>query len=143
MLCIQNVANIYRKNAFRRVLAAADAFAERVSDAPKPAAAAAAATAMTAAAGHDPIAALPLRRSLRLFDESIDFSLEASVPDPTPFEAKLREMLTAHDEFILTAGEHEAGHGIMSEVAAFALVSESGNLDTEQEREQVYIYIYI
>ena len=130
MLCIQNVANIYRKNAFRRILSAAGAFAEKVTDAPKQPA------APLPAPAADLVATLPLRRSLKVFDESIDFSLEASVPDPIPFEAKLREMLTAHDEFILTPEEHEAGHRLMTEVAAFSLVSESGNLDTEQEREQ-------
>jgi hypothetical protein len=140
MLCIQNVANIYRKNAFARILACAGT----IGDKDGPAAAADTAAAAAAAepggrlgrAADAAVMALPLWRSLKLFDEHIDFSLEASVPDPIPFEAKLREMLTAHDEFILTPAQHEAGHSLMSEVAAFALVSESGNLDTEQEREQ-------
>ena len=138
MLCIQNVANIYRKNAFARILACAGTIGDK--DGPAAAADAAAAAAEPGGrlvrAADAAVMALPLRRSLKLFDEHIDFSLEASVPDPIPFEAKLREMLTAHDEFILTPAQHEAGHSLMSEVAAFALVSESGNLDTEQEREQ-------
>ncbi len=125
MLCIQNVANIYRKNAFARLAASAGSFATRITDPPA-----------AADGGARDVMGLPLRRSLKVFDESIDFSLEASVPDPVPFEAKLREMLASHDEFILTPEQHAVGHGILCEVAAFSMVSEAGSLETEQEREQ-------
>lgn len=78
-------------------------------------------------------AKLSLVKSLKVFDERIDFSLEAAVPDPVPFEAKLRGMLDDHDSFILSEEQHAVGHSVLSEVGAFALVSESVNrLDTEQ-----------
>mmetsp|Transcript_74196 Transcript_74196/g.197960 ORF Transcript_74196/g.197960 Transcript_74196/m.197960 type:complete len:3050 (-) Transcript_74196:601-9750(-) len=125
MLCLQNVANIYRKNAFARVLGGVEEFGSGPVDQRYP-----------PVAAEGSVMNLPLRRSLRIFDEHIDFSLEASVPDPIPFEKKLREMLTTHDDLILTSAEHALGHALMEEVSAFALVSEAGNLDTEQEREQ-------
>jgi hypothetical protein len=45
----------------------------------------------------DFISTLKPSESLRVFDESIDFSLEAGVPDPLPFETKLRNMLDQHE----------------------------------------------
>jgi hypothetical protein len=83
------------------------------------------------------IDALPLRRSLAVFEEGIDHSLEAAVPDPIPFEEKLRGMLDAHDAFLLTESEHAVGLSVLQEVGQFALLGDSANrLDTEQEREQ-------
>ncbi len=120
MLCLQNISNIYRKNAFARILAAglAEHEASMIVD-HKP--------------GTKDPSKLPLVQSLRVFDEKIDFSLEAAVPDPVPFEAKLRGMLDDHDEFILSEEQHAVGHSVLSEVGQFALVSESVNrLDTEQ-----------
>ncbi len=38
--------------------------------------------------------------ALHVFDETIDFSLEASVPDPVPFETKLRTLLDEHVDFL-------------------------------------------
>jgi hypothetical protein len=83
------------------------------------------------------IDALPLRRSLAVFSEPIDHSLEAAVPDPIPFEDKLRGMLDAHDAFLLRECEHAVGLSVLQEVGQFALLGDSANrLDTEQEREQ-------
>jgi hypothetical protein len=74
--------------------------------------------------------------ALELFNESIDFSLEAGVPDPVPFEKKLRSMLDVHEQF-LQPSQHVIGHHIMKIVGQFAMLENSANrLDTEQEREQ-------
>ena len=41
------------------------------------------------------------RSGLSVFEEDIDFSLEAAVPDPMPFGAKLRSLLDDNEPFIL------------------------------------------
>lgn len=75
--------------------------------------------------------------ALELFLEPIDFSLEAAVPDPVPFDQRLRNMLERHDNFILTQEEHEIGHGVLEEVGRFQMLEASStSLETEQEREQ-------
>ena len=75
-------------------------------------------------------------RSLRLFDEKIDFTLAAGVSDPLPFEDKLRSMLEEHAPFIRKE-QHETGSQIMEMVGQFSMVDRSANrLDQEQEREQ-------
>lgn len=81
MLCLQNIGNLYRKNAFK-ILA------------------------------NKETEALPnvtTDDALAVFDESIDFSLEAGVPDPVPFEQKLRSMLVKQEKFLLPE-QHKLGH---------------------------------
>ena len=73
---------------------------------------------------------------MKLFDEDIDFSLEAGVPDPLPFEEKLRSMLEDHDPFI-ESHQHAIGNSIMEMVGQFSMIEGSANrLEQEQEREQ-------
>lgn len=45
----------------------------------------------------------------QVFNEDIDFGLEASVPDPKSFDQKLRDMLEIHEAF-LQAREHAIGN---------------------------------
>ena len=74
--------------------------------------------------------------SLAVFDEPIDFSLDAGVPDPVPFETKLRDLLETHEQ-VLEPSQHAIGHSIMMVVGQFSMIEGSANrLDTEQEREQ-------
>ena len=83
------------------------------------------------------IVSLDESRGLNIFDENIDFSLGTTVPDPLPFGDKLRNLLEAHGEFILTTREHEIGQKILKQVGRVSTLRRSGNrLDTEQEREQ-------
>ena len=78
-----------------------------------------------------------MTRGLDIFDESIDFSLGTTVPDPLPFGDKLRNLLEDHGEFIVTIEEHEVGQKILTQVGRFSSIRRSSNrLDTEQEREQ-------
>jgi hypothetical protein len=140
MLCVQNASNIYRKNAFRRILSGAEPFCtgefkEADRDAPS-----ANAPRDEAGGGEKDVETLPLLPSLKVFDEAIDFSLEAAVPDPIPFADKLRHLLTSHFEFIVSEEQHKIGHQLMTEVNEFTCASESNgddgaNLDTQQERE--------
>ena len=75
--------------------------------------------------------------SLRVFLEDIDFSLEAAVPDPVPFDQRLSNMLHKHANFIVTPDEHKAAFTVMEEVGRFAMLEASStSLETEQEREQ-------
>lgn len=89
MLCLQNIGNLYRKNAFKCLTN------KNVSN--------------STVDPADPLSALTMEDSLKVFDESIDFSLEAGVPDPLPFEKKLRSMLDEHESFLLPE-QHKIGH---------------------------------
>lgn len=111
MLCVQNIANLYRKNAFASILSGREKLiSSSVENSDKSA--------------------------LDLFSESIDFSLEASVPDPVPFELKLRTMLEDHEAFLLPH-QHAIGHGVLKLVGQFSMIEGAANkLDTQQEREQ-------
>ena len=159
MLCIQNMSNLYRKNAFKCLLQKMKTFTEGVRGGSSPsvtedaaaegsevtestpAAPPVAAVAAIAAADSPPPLqspqspkpllsisipgpdAQPIHKSasseslcsavaqdfiqtldedaaLLLFDEPIDFSLEAGVPDPLPFEQKLRAMAEENDAFL-------------------------------------------
>ena len=157
MLCVQNVANVYRKNAFLDVTDNTDLLCH----AHKPNTAAAAAAAASEAGDDkdgdkndakkaedgedgdgddvvDPDKTVDPARSMAVFDEIIDFSLEAAVPDPVPFEDKLRGMLEDHDEFIRTPAQHKIGQAVLVEVGQFSMLNTgaANRLDTEQEREQ-------
>jgi thiol-disulfide isomerase/thioredoxin len=181
MLCIQNIGNLYRKNAFKVLRKSTRAFIEnKLKEVEAKATAATSdvvpvvtASSESAAAVEggdvvdtkvqesskeekageeveeeedivplckeeaDPfIDSLDKEKALALFTEDIDFSLESGVPDPVPFEDKLRSMLDEHEDFLL-AEQHEIGHSIMEIVGQFSMVEGSANrLDTEQEREQ-------
>jgi hypothetical protein len=56
--------------------------------------------------------------SLKLFNESIDFSLEAGVPDPQPFEEKLRNMLDSNENFLLP-NQHAIGYRFYTFICIF------------------------
>ena len=191
MLCIQNISNLYRKNAFKHLLANAQQLVETPAATNNATTAATATTASTTAAvaaeegrveelpdalhvavdttvgdaaakkeditvdtttkdeiKSDDTAVITSVKALELFDEEIDFSLEASVPDPVPFEQRLRTLMDAHEAF-LRPEQHAIGHGIMVLVGQFSTMDSSANrLDTEQEREQVYspyltLYLHI
>ena len=53
---------------------------------------------------------------LKVFDEAIDFSLEAAVPDPVPFLDKLQNMLTKHEKFLRADKDTEVSSAILDEV---------------------------
>jgi hypothetical protein len=89
-------------------------------------------------ASADPRFQLSPREALAVFEEDIDFSLEAAVPDPVSFESKLRTMLDDHEPFIVGSEGHSVGARVLAEVGLFSLASsgEENKLETEQEREQ-------
>jgi hypothetical protein len=111
MLCLQNIGNLYRKNAFDCLHKGTKYFMDGLN----PAAAIEDSAASGGGGGTDEskvdpfTTALDKDASLKVFDESIDFSLEAGVPDPVPFEEKLRSMLDAHEAF-LKPEQHAIGH---------------------------------
>mmetsp|Transcript_2417 Transcript_2417/g.3236 ORF Transcript_2417/g.3236 Transcript_2417/m.3236 type:complete len:3692 (+) Transcript_2417:353-11428(+) len=127
MLCIQNVSNIYRKTAFDVMMNGSKRLTEMSN-------------AMDVALDSnspDPRMQLTPRISLGVFEEEIDFSLDAAVPDPLPFEAKLRALLEDHDTFIIGNEAHAVGADVLCEVGKFSILDGSENkLETEQEREQ-------
>ena len=85
MLCIQNIGNIYRKNAFKCVHKHLEYFTgDEIKHIEE----------------DTFVDNLDRAKALEIFSEPIDFSLDAGVPEPIPFDQKLRRMLTAHDDFV-------------------------------------------
>ena len=167
MLCLQNIGNLYRKNAFltlhkstkyfvdgdiekdKQKLLQTDRVEELVdSEEKEQEKAKVVESGVEESKDATVLDAEPLSETdrfllqlnkadaLELYNESIDFSLEAGVPDPVPFEKKLRSMLDVNELF-LQPEQHAIGHNIMNIVGQFAMLESSANrLDTEQEREQ-------
>jgi len=75
--------------------------------------------------------------SMRVFVEPIDFTLDSTVPDPQPFEAKLRSLLEGNKNFITSKEGRDDSQDILIEVGKCSnLDGSTSNLETEQEREQ-------
>ena len=134
MLCIQNAGNVFRKTAFEVMLraganivaAAADGTVELGSM-----------QTPLDTESADPVDHLSPGASIAVFTEPIDFSLDSAVPDPAPFEAKLRKLLDDHEEFIVDAAAHAVGQTILNEVGRYSVLEGTANrLESEQEREQ-------
>lgn len=127
MLCLQNVTNVYRKNAFRNVLR----FGLEDSK-----------SFLTASKNDvDAVVSSSNRtflESLEVFDEPIDFSLDSTVPDPVPFSQKLRELLDEHSAFVETPEQRLVADSVLEEVAKYSATDgrTMERLDSEQEREQ-------
>ena len=98
MLCLQNIANLYRKNAFKCLVEGS----EQLSIIPKTTGDKDSASSTQKDSGQ-------FDKAMELFIEPLAFDLESGVPDPVPFEEKLRSMLTENDLF-LTPEQHEIGH---------------------------------
>ena len=81
-LCLQNVANTWRKNGYAALVHTFDKFLED-------------------GASKEPF----LRRSLDLFKEPIDSSLEAGVPKPRLFSETIRSRAQKNSEFVDGTGE--------------------------------------
>ena len=81
----------------------------------------------------------PAGGALDVFEEAIDVSLEASVPDPAPFAAKLKMLVDRHAAFCASESDRATAARVLADVAAHAVERKSRGgkrLDTEQEREQ-------
>jgi hypothetical protein len=106
MLCLQNIGNLYRKNAFQSLHRGTKYFMEGGTT---PIEALEGAEESKSSPSETFIASLDRDKALKVFDEPIDFSLEAGVPDPVPFEERLRTMLDTHEAF-LQPEQHAIGH---------------------------------
>lgn len=122
MLCIQNIGNLYRKNAFKTLhmstMVNANTTTSNTSISTISSSSSSTSTESTIITISE--------SALDVFNESIDFSLEAGVPDPIPFEQKLREMLDNHEAFLLPE-QHKIGYHIMEVVGQFSMIE--GNND--------------
>ena len=115
MLCIQNVGNIFRKTAFENMLRAGRGNA--ASDEPVEIPGMQAPLNIDS---EDTIDHLSPGASIEVFTEPIDFSLDSAVPDPAPFEAKLRKLLEDHNDFIPDAAAHAVGQSVLEEVGRYS-----------------------
>ena len=138
MLCVQNIGNLYRKNAFLCAHHKVEAYiageksiesqttesddvitldipgaisnVEKKTDEVQTVHNAwSESDGVNIETKDDFVARMDKDEALKVFEESIDFSLEAGVPDPLPFETKLRTMLDNHEAF-LRPEQHEIGH---------------------------------
>jgi hypothetical protein len=89
-LCLQNVANVWRKHAFSRILDHHQDF--RITN---------------------PVEDRSLERALDVFCEPIDFKLESSVPEPVMFSETIERRVKAHDEFI---EDNETNQGVINHI---------------------------
>jgi hypothetical protein len=126
MLCIQNIANIYRKPAFDVLLQSAHILvAGGLMNSP------------IDASSADKKLLLSPKSALAVFEETIDFSLEATVPDPIPFATKLTIMREENQAFILTEEAEQDAEKVMADVASHSMEEAGANkFEAEQEREQ-------
>ena len=132
MLCIQNVGNVFRKTAFEVMLRAG----ANVAKGADPVELGSMQTPLDVDS-QDPVDHLSAGASVEVFTEPIDFSLDSAVPDPAPFEVKLRKLLEDHHEFIPDAAAHAVGQEILNEVGRYSNLEGTANrLESEQEREQ-------
>lgn len=135
MLCIQNIGNLYRKNAFKTL------HMSTVLNANTAASNSSISTISSSSSSTSSVSTIITisESALDVFNESIDFSLEAGVPDPIPFEQKLREMLDNHEAFLLPE-QHKIGYHIMEVVGQFSMIE--GNDDCAYCMI-IYLLIYI
>jgi len=134
MLCLQNITNVFRKNAFRQVLDQGWEDAKNVLGY----------MMQQQNRGDDkalvtlPKDSLQFRQALSVFDEPIDFTLDSTVPDPVPFSQKLREQLEMHSDYIETPEQRNVAELVLEEVAKYSVTDgrTMERLDSEQEREQ-------
>lgn len=121
MLCIQNIGNLYRKNAFKTLHMSTMINAKTTSNTSM-----SSSTTTTTSSSSESTMITISENALDVFNESIDFSLEAGVPDPIPFEQKLREMLDNHEAFLLPE-QHQIGYHIMEVVGQFSMIEGNNN----------------
>ena len=118
-LCLQNVANTWRKNGYAALVHTFDKFLED-------------------GASKEPF----LRRSLDLFKEPIDSSLEAGVPKPRLFSETIRSRAQKNSEFVDGTGELivkqvlNAVVGLTEEATAEEEVVYNAEMVQEQEEEK-------
>jgi len=112
MLCMQNISNVYRKNALKQLMSEESYKMDAV-------------TAM--------------KPALSVFREKVDFALESNVPDPLPFTKRLENMIESHSNFIFNENEKSIGKDVLKEVEMYSGKQEDTSqqrLESEQEREQ-------
>ena len=118
-LCLQNVANTWRKNGYAALVHTFDKFLED-------------------GASKEPF----LRRSLDLFKEPIDSSLEAGVPKPRLFSETIRSRAQKNSEFVDGTGELivkqvlNAVVGLTEEATAEEEVVYNAEMVQEQEEQK-------
>ena len=87
-LCVQNVANVWRKQAYKTLFEACNIF-----------------TAMR------PLRDLKLIKAIAVFKEDVDYDIEHGVPQLVDFGTELRRMLDANSMFIKDAAAKEVRAG--------------------------------
>jgi hypothetical protein len=109
-LCIQNVSNVWRKNAFKTLLKNHTEYARSCPSFT----AQLQRTLVTDSSSFSPLCRFKihqkledvhLRKSLQVFREPIDFSVEACVPEPKPFHVAIEDKIQANADFVYGEGE--------------------------------------
>lgn len=97
MLCVQNIGNLYRKTAFKCIHRNTKYFVEGGKRSEQLLSDNTQLSASSSAAFLDQV---DKDQALEVFNESIDFSLETSAPNPVSFAKKLLAMLTDNAHFL-------------------------------------------
>jgi hypothetical protein len=118
-LCIQNVTNVYRKNGFRNLLKAWSRF--KVDET----------TAASLKQDHC------IGPSLDMFNEPVEFRLEAAVPQPRQFTDVLEELLRdKRNQFVTSVDEVATVAKIQSMVLGLVESSSERAFNQDMVREQ-------
>ena len=115
MLCLQNLANVWRKAGFRALMQHVDAFS--IS------------TPLTADQGS-------LRRSLHMFNEPVEFTVEAGVKEPRLFTRTVDAAIEAHGEWVVTEADKTIVQRVKKAVAGVVDDDFASSFDKEMVQEQ-------
>ena len=124
-LCLQNVANVWRKSAYRDVGMRFRALPDGQDG--------------QDVEGQDVGTAAdnePLRHALKLFVEPIDMTLEAAVPQPQMFTETIKERIEQHKEWIITAVEKKTVQAVLGMVKGSLLENVAKSLEEEMVQQQ-------
>ena len=115
MLCMQNLANVWRKAGFRALMERVDAFTI--------------ATPLTSEQSS-------LRRSLHLFNEPVLFTVESGVKEPRLFSQSVESAIADHQDFIVSEVDRSIAQRVKQAVAGVVDDDAASSFDREMVQEQ-------
>ena len=115
MLALQNLANVWRKAGFKALMANVDNFKIDVP--------------LTSDQEG-------LRRSLHMFNEPVEFSVESGVKAPRLFSRTVDAAIEAHDEWVVTEADKDIVQRVRKAVAGIVDDDFESSFDKEMVQEQ-------
>ena len=115
MLCMQNLANVWRKAGFRALMEHVDAFTI--------------ATPLTSEQAS-------LRRALHLFNEPVLFTVESGVKEAKLFSQSVESAIADHQDFVVSEVDHNIVQRVKKAVAGVVDDDAASSFDREMVQEQ-------